>query len=228
MKIHEYNEMMAYLTRPATRQPAASGGRINFANGTQQRRTVGGTFDKIYSMAEIRELGKKLNVSEFRDGVKLTPEEFRSNVTKALSRTNFYKNQFNSLSPTKQKAYMKDFKKQLVKHQEGGFYLSAKERVPNATFVKKYFSNTDPKTANKIVTSINGILINDFKNKGNVIKTSPKADANAIRIGEMKKITNPTFETAAGVQGTKGASLQHVASKNQMVKLNNLAYLEKN
>ena len=33
MKIHEYNEMMAYLTRPATRQPAASGGRINFFQG---------------------------------------------------------------------------------------------------------------------------------------------------------------------------------------------------
>ena len=41
MKIHEYNQMMAYLTRPATptetpdiRQPAASGGRIELANGT--------------------------------------------------------------------------------------------------------------------------------------------------------------------------------------------------
>ena len=33
MKIHEYNEMMAYLTRPATRQPAASGGRIGFFKG---------------------------------------------------------------------------------------------------------------------------------------------------------------------------------------------------
>ena len=44
---------------------------------------------------------------------------------------------------------------------------------------------------------------------------------------DMKKITNPTFEAAEGVQGTKGASLQHVASKNRMVKLNNLAYLEK-
>ena len=41
MKIHEYNQMMAYLTRPATptetpdtRQQAASGGRIELANGT--------------------------------------------------------------------------------------------------------------------------------------------------------------------------------------------------
>ena len=41
MKIHEYNQMMAYLTRPATptetpdiRQPAASGGRIELAEGT--------------------------------------------------------------------------------------------------------------------------------------------------------------------------------------------------
>ena len=41
MKIHEYNQMMAYLTRPATptetpdtRQPAASGGRIELANGS--------------------------------------------------------------------------------------------------------------------------------------------------------------------------------------------------
>ena len=31
MKIHEYNEMMAYLTRPATRQTVASGGRIRFS-----------------------------------------------------------------------------------------------------------------------------------------------------------------------------------------------------
>ena len=31
MKIHEYNEMMAYLTRPATRQTVASGGRIGFS-----------------------------------------------------------------------------------------------------------------------------------------------------------------------------------------------------
>jgi len=41
MKIHDYNQMMAYLTRPATptetpdtRQPAASGGRIELAEGT--------------------------------------------------------------------------------------------------------------------------------------------------------------------------------------------------
>ena len=41
MKIHEYNQMMAYLTRPATptktpdtRQQAASGGRIELANGS--------------------------------------------------------------------------------------------------------------------------------------------------------------------------------------------------
>ena len=218
MKIHEYNEMMAYLMRPDPRQMLATG---------TQPRTTAGTFDKVYSMEEIRKLAKELNVSEFRDGVKLSPEEFRSNVTKSLSRINFYKNQFKSLSPAKQKSYMKDFKKQILKHQDGGFYLSAKERVPNATFVKKYFPNINPKTANKIVTSINGTLLNDFKNKGNVIKTSPKANANAIRMEDMRKITNPTFEAAEGVQGTKGASLQHVASKNRMVKLNNLAYLEK-
>jgi len=218
MKIHEYNEMMAYLLRPQPRQMLATG---------TQPRTATGTFDKVYSMADIRKLAKELNVSEFIDGVKLTPDQLRSNVTKALSRTNFYKNQFKSLSPVKQKAYMKDFKKQIVKHQDGGFYLSAKTRVPNATFVKKYFPNIDSKNANKIVTSINGVLLNDFKNKGNVIKTSPKANANAIRMEDLKKITNPTFETARGVQGTKGASLQHVASKNRMVKLNNLAYLEK-
>ena len=218
MKIHEYNEMMAYLTRPATRQMLATG---------TQPRTAAGTFGKVYSMAEIRKLAKELNVSEFIDGVKLTPDELRSNVTKSLSRINFNKNQFKSLSPAKQKSYMKDFKKQILKHQDGGFYLSAKDRVPNATFVKRYFPNINPKTANKIVTSINGILLNDFKNKGNVIKTSPKANANAIRMEDMKKITNPTFEAAEGVQGTKGASLQHVASKNRMVKLNNLAYLEK-
>ena len=227
MKIHEYNEMMAYLTRPATRQTVASGGRISFASGTEQTRTVGGTFNKIYSMAKIRELGKKLNVSEFRDGVKLTPEEFRSNVTKALSRANFYKNQFDSLSPTKQKAYIKDVKKQLVKHQDGGFYKSAGNRVPNATLAKRYFSNVNPKTANKIVSHINGMIINNFIDKGNVLKSSPKTNANVIRRETLSPITDLAFETAEGVQGTKGASLQHVASKNRMVKLNNLAYLEK-
>tara|TARA_R100001126_G_scaffold50025_1_gene28313 strand:+ start:817 stop:2052 length:1236 start_codon:yes stop_codon:yes gene_type:complete len=196
------------------------------ATGTQPR-TAAGTFDKVYSMAEIRKLAKELNVSEFVDGVKLTPDKFRKNVTNALTRINFYKNQFKSLSPKKQKAYIKDVKKQLVKHQDGGFYKSAAKRVSNATLVKRYFPNIDPKTANKIVTSINGMIINDFIKKGNVIKTSPKANANAIRMEDLKKITNPTFETAEGVQGTKGASLQHVASKNRMVKLNNLAYLEK-
>tara|TARA_R100001129_G_scaffold24773_1_gene16104 strand:- start:15 stop:1310 length:1296 start_codon:yes stop_codon:yes gene_type:complete len=218
MKIHEYNEMMAYLLRPQPRQMLATG---------TQPRTAAGTFDKVYSMAEIRKLAKELNVSEFVDGVKLTPDKFRKNVTNALTRINFYKNQFKSLSPKKQKAYIKDVKKQLVKHQDGGFYKSAAKRVSNATLVKRYFPNIDPKTANKIVTSINGMIINDFIKKGNVIKTSPKANANAIRMEDLKKITNPTFETAEGVQGTKGASLQHVASKNRMVKLNNLAYLEK-
>ncbi len=43
----------------------------------------------------------------------------------------------------------------------------------------------------------------------------------------MRKITDPSFETFEGVQGTKGASLQHVASKNRMVTLNNLAYMDK-
>ena len=204
----------------------ADGGRIPFAKGTQPR-TTAGTFDKVYSMAEIRELGKKLNVSEVIDGVKLDPDKFRLNVTKAKARTDFNKNQFDSLSPKKQKEFKKNFMKQIAKHQDGGFYISAANRVPNATLVKRYFPNIDSKTANKIVTSINGILLNEFKNKGNVIKTSPKANANAIRMEDLRKITDPSFETAAGVQGTKGASLQHVASKNRMVTLNNLAYLEK-
>ena len=204
----------------------ADGGRIPFAKGTQPR-TTAGTFDKVYSMAEIRELGKKLNVSEVIDGVKLDPDKFRLNVTKAKARTDFNKNQFDSLSPKKQKEFKKNFMKQIAKHQDGGFYVSAANRVPNATLVKRYFPNIDSKTANKIVTSINGILLNEFKNKGNVIKTSPKANANAIRMEDLRKITDPSFETAAGVQGTKGASLQHVASKNRMVTLNNLAYLEK-
>ena len=46
MKIHEYNQMMAYLTRPATptetpdtRQQAASGGRIGLALGTERETT---------------------------------------------------------------------------------------------------------------------------------------------------------------------------------------------
>ena len=199
--------------------------RVGFAKGTQQSRTTAGTFDKVYNMAEIRKLGKELNVSEVIDGVKLDPDKFRSNVTKAKARTDFYKNQFKSLSPKKQKEFKKDFMKQIAKHQDGGFYISAANRVPNAKLVKKYFPKAND--ANKIVTSINGILLNEFKNKGNVIKTSPKANANAIRMEDMRKITNPTFETAEGVQGTKGASLQHVASKNRLVTLNNLAYLEK-
>jgi len=198
--------------------------RVGFAKGTQPR-TTAGTFDKVYNMAEIRKLGKELNVSEFRDNVKLSPEEFRSNVTKSLSRVNFYKNQFDSLSPKKQKEFKKDFMKQIAKHQDGGFYISAANRVPNAKLVKKYFPKAND--ANKIVTSINGILLNEFKNKGNVIKTSPKANANAIRVEDMRKITDPSFETFEGVQGTKGASLQHVASKNRMVTLNNLAYMDK-
>ena len=198
--------------------------RVGFAKGTQPR-TTAGTFDKVYNMAEIRKLGKELNVSEVIDGVKLDPDKFRSNVTKAKARTDFYKNQFESLSPKKQKEFKKDFMKQIAKHQDGGFYISAANRVPNAKLVKKYFPKAnDP---NKIVTSINGILLNEFKNKGNVIKTSPKANANAIRVEDMRKITDPSFETFEGVQGTKGASLQHVASKNRMVTLNNLAYMDK-
>ena len=199
--------------------------RVGFAKGTQQSRTTAGTFDKVYSMAEIRKLGKELNVSEFIDGVKLDPDKFRSNVTKAKARTDFYKNQFKSLSPKKQKEFKKDFMKQIAKHQDGGFYISAANRVPNAKLVKKYFPKAND--ANKIVTSINGILLNEFKNKGNVIKTSPKANANAIRMEDLRKITDPSFETAEGVQGTKGTSLQHVASKNRMVTLNNLAYMDR-
>ena len=228
MDIKDYAQMMSYLTRPRDvipePRPMAQGGRIPFAKGTQPR-TTAGTFDKVYNMAEIRKLGKELNVSEFRDDVKLSPEEFRSNVTKSLSRVNFYKNQFDSLSPKKQKEFKKDFMKQIAKHQDGGFYISAENRVPNAKLVKKYFPKATG--ANKIVTSINGILLNEFKNKGNVIKTSPKANANAIRVEDMRKITDPSFETFEGVQGTKGASLQHVASKNRMVTLNNLAYMDK-
>jgi len=199
--------------------------RVGLKRGSQQGRTTAGTFDKVYNMAEIRKLGKELNVSEVIDGVKLDPDKFRSNVTKAKARTDFYKNQFDSLSPKKQKEFKKDFMKQIAKHQDGGFYISAANRVPNAKLVKKYFPKAND--ANKIVTSINGILLNEFKNKGNVIKTSPKANANAIRVEDMRKITDPSFETFEGVQGTKGASLQHVASKNRMVTLNNLAYMDK-
>ena len=195
-------------------------------NGKDQLRTSGGTYKKMYSMEEIRKLGKELNVSEYnKDGIKLTSDEYRDGVNKAKSRFNFYKNQFDSFSSKKKKAYMIDFNKQLVKHKEGGYYISSEKRMPNAKFVKKYFPNATG--GSKIVTSINGMLLKNFVNKGNVIKTSPKADANAIRIEDLKKITDPTWETSTGVQGTKGLTLQHVASKNQMVKLNNLSYLKK-
>ena len=89
--------------------------RVGLKRGSQQGRTTAGTFDKVYNMAEIRKLGKELNVSEVIDGVKLDPDKFRSNVTKAKARTDFYKNQFKSLSPKKQKEFKKDFMKQIAK-----------------------------------------------------------------------------------------------------------------
>ena len=192
-----------------------------------QHRTSGGTYKKMYSMEDIRKFGKELNVSEYnkKTGIKLTSEEYRDGVNKAKSRFNFYKNKFDSFSPKKKKAYMIDFNKQFVKQSDGIYHISTDTRMSNAKFVKKYFPNATG--GSKIVTSINGMLKTAFEKKGNIIKNSPKADANAIRIKDLKKITDPTWETSTGVQGTKGSTLQHVASKNQMVKLNNLAYLEK-
>ena len=57
MKIHEYNEMMAYLTRPATRQPVTSGGRIGFLEGG-----VGGGFrsDLYGDASNVKKLRKYL------------------------------------------------------------------------------------------------------------------------------------------------------------------------
>ncbi len=52
MKIHEYNEMMAYLTRPAPKQPVVQGGVIGEGGMFQGVKNMGyrtgfkGTFKK--------------------------------------------------------------------------------------------------------------------------------------------------------------------------------------
>ena len=71
-----------------------------------QHRTSGGTYKKMYSMEDIRKLGKELNVSEYnkKTGIKLTSEEYRAVVNNSKSRFNFYKNQFDSFSPKKKKS----------------------------------------------------------------------------------------------------------------------------
>ena len=72
MKIHEYNEMMAYLTRPATRQPAASGGRIGFQPGGLSKK------EKI---AQGLEKGR---VSTNIDIYKEVVQEYNKAIQKAL------------------------------------------------------------------------------------------------------------------------------------------------
>ena len=68
MKIHEYNQMMAYLTRPATptetpdtRQQAASGGRIELAGGTNP--TTGMGFQKGNQLGRELKGKPSLNVT---------------------------------------------------------------------------------------------------------------------------------------------------------------------
>ena len=76
MKIHEYNQMMAYLTRPATptetpdtRQQAASGGRIELATGSEfGQNQFTKLLDKSLKDPEyIKKLVTKINLPEYAD-----------------------------------------------------------------------------------------------------------------------------------------------------------------
>ena len=57
MKIHEYNEMMAYLTRPAM----AYGGRIGFKDGTQLNNEVLLEYFKKHKGKKYSEIAKILD-----------------------------------------------------------------------------------------------------------------------------------------------------------------------
>ena len=85
MKIHEYNEMMAYLTRPSY----VSGGRVGFADGTPARGLFKKEVIQIYN--DLIRAGKKVFTRDIAERVttsKMTGDALKSQIAEYLKREN--------------------------------------------------------------------------------------------------------------------------------------------
>ena len=115
MKIHEYNEMMAYLTRPATRQPAASGGRINFFQGRIANNAKDFKKQKVKKILDGLKKGSEIDRTKIIKDTKIDPSSLTKIINQEYADKNFtIKKQPSALKgqvnkPTKAQAELGEF-----------------------------------------------------------------------------------------------------------------------
>ena len=177
MKIHEYNEMMAYLTRPAM----AYGGRIGFADGTKNRPKISGvnfkqiisdSFKKISNQKEkvsisdiVSDTGyskptiyKYLSESQFNKLIG-QPSPFRDKITKQVSQIidDVFKNKKPLINASPNKIFEKIYGKKFnIKTDNIGVIKKILEENPNWPKIKEAVTNTSTRVGagNKIFETV--------------------------------------------------------------------------
>ena len=203
MKIHEYNEMMAYLTRPATSD------RVQLADGTQQGFQKGNTYG-LQNTGTFRTDEKKLNdlrklLTNLDEGTTLNVNQLHKST--GISRktidniiTKEYADKFNipgmgkaqslniqKLNKAKQEKTLEEFNKikksyskDLIEKYKFPSGSSKAKKFSNAELAKKYFGKVNVATIAR-VERLNSKLAKELN------LSYPKADPSASSLTRIKK-----------------------------------------
>ena len=203
MKIHEYNEMMAYLTRPATSD------RVQLADGTQQGFQKGNTYG-LQNTGTFRTDEKKLNdlrklLTNLEEGTTLNVNQLHKST--GISRktidniiTKEYADKFNipgmgkaqslniqKLNKAKQEKTLEEFNKikksyskDLIEKYKFPSGSSKAKKFSNAELAKKYFGKVNVATIAR-VERLNSKLAKELN------LSYPKADPSASSLTRIKK-----------------------------------------
>jgi len=203
MKIHEYNEMMSYLMRPAT------GDRVQLADGTQQGFQKGNTYG-LQNTGTFRTDEKKLNdlrklLTNLDEGTTLNVNQLHKST--GISRktidniiTKEYADKFNipgmgkaqslniqKLNKAKQEKTLEEFNKikksyskDLIEKYKFPSGSSKAKKFSNAELAKKYFGKVNVATIAR-VERLNSKLAKELN------LSYPKADPSASSLTRIKK-----------------------------------------
>jgi len=203
MKINEYNEMMAYLMRPAT------GDRVQLADGTQQGFQKGNTYG-LQNTGTFRTDEKKLNdlrklLTNLDEGTTLNVNQLHKST--GISRktidniiTKEYADKFNipgmgkaqslniqKLNKAKQEKTLEEFNKikksyskDLIEKYKFPSGSSKAKKFSNAELAKKYFGKVNVATIAR-VERLNSKLAKELN------LSYPKADPSASSLTRIKK-----------------------------------------
>jgi len=235
MKIHEYNQMMAYLTRPAVHDPSSTdqetrtadresyytGGRVGFGSGTPIFVATEENFNKLERLLADTSKTKKDILEAFGAKRDIGLGGFNKFLAK-------YEDARGKVPEGRFKPYT------MVGTEKATQILSLYDQQlntlpePNLSEIARTIYGKDDADTRRIVRSLVD-RERGFKRTPNPKYEGPLSEgqrASLARRTKLKKVSNPEVERLLRAPKDSGLNLHHMESKRWNVTMGNMAYVD--